>query len=167
MLTENLTEYMSKVTITNKDISEYVNEENGTRYIIPTGHLLAKVDYLELTEKELEQAIDEIKHPDFPNLDEYVTENELVQAIDNIDIPSIDGLASELYVDEAIKNIDIPQQDLTGYATEEYVDNAIGNIEFPDYESVDLTGYAKEVYVDEKIGDINSILATLSNGGAE
>lgn len=56
MLTENLTEYMSKVTITNKDISEYVNEENGTRYIIPTGHLLGKVDYLELTEKELEQA---------------------------------------------------------------------------------------------------------------
>lgn len=56
MLTENLTEYMSKVTITNKDISEYVNEENGTRYIIPTGHLLAKVDYLELTDKEFEQA---------------------------------------------------------------------------------------------------------------
>lgn len=56
MLTENLTEYMQKVHITNKDISEYVNEENGTRYIIPTGHLLAKVDYLELTEKELEQA---------------------------------------------------------------------------------------------------------------
>lgn len=56
MLTENLTDYMQKVTITNKDVSEYVNEENGTRYIIPTGHLLAKVDYLELTEKELEQA---------------------------------------------------------------------------------------------------------------
>lgn len=56
MLTENLTDYMQKVTITNKDVSEYVNEENGTRYIIPTGHLLAKIDYLELTEKELEQA---------------------------------------------------------------------------------------------------------------
>lgn len=56
MLTENLTEYMKNVTITNKDISEYVNNENGTRYIVPTGHLLAKVDYLELTEKELEQA---------------------------------------------------------------------------------------------------------------
>lgn len=56
MLTENLTEYMQKVHITNKDVSEYINEENGTRYIIPTGHLLAKVDYLELTEKELEQA---------------------------------------------------------------------------------------------------------------
>ena len=56
MLTENLTEYMSKVTITNKDISEYVNEENGTRYIIPTGHLLAKVDYLELTKEEYQVA---------------------------------------------------------------------------------------------------------------
>lgn len=56
MLTENLTEYMSKVTITNKDISEYKDEDNGTRYIVPTGQLLGKLDYLELTEKELETA---------------------------------------------------------------------------------------------------------------
>lgn len=56
MITENLTEYMKKVHITNKDISEYVNDENGVRYIIPTGHLLAKVDYYEFTEKELETA---------------------------------------------------------------------------------------------------------------
>ena len=56
MLTENLTEYMKHITITNKDVSEYVNEENGTRYIVPTGQLLGKLDYLELTEKELEQA---------------------------------------------------------------------------------------------------------------
>jgi 5'(3')-deoxyribonucleotidase len=68
MLTENLTEYMQKVHITNKDVSEYINEENGTRYIIPTGHLLAKVDYLELTEKELEQAKYKLlidKHTDY------------------------------------------------------------------------------------------------------
>lgn len=56
MLTENLTEYMSKVTITNKDVSEYKDEDNGTRYIVPTGQLLGKLDYLELTEKELETA---------------------------------------------------------------------------------------------------------------
>ena len=31
----------------------------------------------------------------------------------------------------------------------------------------DVTGYATESYVDEKIGNINSILATLSNGGVE
>ena len=57
MLTEDLTEYMKKVKIKNKDVSEYVDDETGTRYIIPTGHLLAKVDYLELTEKEYEAAI--------------------------------------------------------------------------------------------------------------
>lgn len=57
MITETLTEYMNNVYIKNKDISEYKNNENGTRYIMPTGHLLAKVDYLELTEKEYEAAI--------------------------------------------------------------------------------------------------------------
>ena len=53
MVNEKLTEYMNKVCIKNKDISEYVDEEKGVMYIIPTGQLFPNLQYLELTEDEL------------------------------------------------------------------------------------------------------------------
>lgn len=56
MNNESIIEYMSNITILSKEISEYYNEEAGVRRIVPTSYLLASVDYMELTEQELEQA---------------------------------------------------------------------------------------------------------------
>lgn len=53
---ENLTEYMGKVKIIDKNISEYEDTEKGVKYILPTPHLLARVDYLELTDTEFNKA---------------------------------------------------------------------------------------------------------------
>lgn len=67
MKIENITEYMSKVNIQDKSISEYYDQEKGTKYIIPTTHLLTRVDYLELTESEytkakFEQKVDNLEY---------------------------------------------------------------------------------------------------------
>lgn len=56
MNNENITEYMAHVNVINKDLSEYVNEEKGVKYIIPTPHLIVRIEYKELTESELQQA---------------------------------------------------------------------------------------------------------------
>lgn len=56
MNNESIIEYMDHVKVLSKEISEYYNEEAGVRKIIPTSYLLASVDYIELTESELEQA---------------------------------------------------------------------------------------------------------------
>ncbi len=56
MNNESIIEYMSNIKILSKEISEYYNEEAGVRKIIPTSYLLCSVDYMELTEQELEQA---------------------------------------------------------------------------------------------------------------
>lgn len=56
MNNESIIEYMSNIKILSKEISEYYNEEAGVRKIIPTSYLLCSVDYIELTETELEQA---------------------------------------------------------------------------------------------------------------
>lgn len=53
---ENLTEYMKKIKIIDKNISEYEDTEKGVKYILPTPHLLARVDYLELTDTEFNKA---------------------------------------------------------------------------------------------------------------
>lgn len=53
MVNEKLKDYMEKVSIKNKDISEYVDNEKGIMYIIPTGQLFPNLQYLELTEEEL------------------------------------------------------------------------------------------------------------------
>lgn len=60
---------------------------------------------------------------------EYVTENELNDAINNIDIPDVDltGYATEEYVDDSIANIDVPEPDLSNYYTKEEVDNVVAN----------------------------------------
>ena len=56
MNNESLVEYMSNVRLISKEISEYFNEEKGVRKIIPTSYLLCSLDYMELTEAELEKA---------------------------------------------------------------------------------------------------------------
>jgi len=56
MTNENIIEFMDKVFIASKEISEYYNEEAGVKKIIPTSYLLCNVDYMELTEEELEKA---------------------------------------------------------------------------------------------------------------
>ena len=56
MNNESIIEYMKHVKILSKEISEYYNEETGVRKIIPTSYLICAVDYMELTDTELEQA---------------------------------------------------------------------------------------------------------------
>ena len=56
MNNESIIEYMNNVKILSKEISEYNNEEKGVRKIIPTSYLLCSLDYMELTEGELEKA---------------------------------------------------------------------------------------------------------------
>lgn len=56
MNNESIIEYMEHVKILSKEISEYYNEETGVRKIIPTSYLICGVDYMELTDQELEQA---------------------------------------------------------------------------------------------------------------
>lgn len=56
MNNESIVEYMDKVEVMTKEISEYYNKETGVRKIIPTSYLLCGVDYMELTEEELEKA---------------------------------------------------------------------------------------------------------------
>ena len=56
MNNESIIEYMGHINVLSKEISEYYNEETGVRKIIPTSYLLASVDYMELTDSELEQA---------------------------------------------------------------------------------------------------------------
>ena len=57
MKQENLKEFMERVKIINKEIGEYHNEITGSYFMIPTSYLWCRVDYLELTNKEMEKAI--------------------------------------------------------------------------------------------------------------
>lgn len=67
MFAEKLDEYMKKVSIINKDISKYRDEEKGMCYTIPTGKLFPSLEALELTKQELnkfkfEQKIDNLEY---------------------------------------------------------------------------------------------------------
>lgn len=67
MIDENIQEYMEKVHILNKELAEYVNEETGVKYIIPTAHLLVRIEYIEATKSELDKllfnsAIDKLEY---------------------------------------------------------------------------------------------------------
>lgn len=57
MNTENIKEFMNNIHNINKDLSEYINEETGVKYIVPTPHLLARIEYTEASEKEKEQLL--------------------------------------------------------------------------------------------------------------
>ena len=52
---ENIIEFMDKLTIINKDVSEYKDVEKGIQYIVPTSYVFARCDYLELTNDELKK----------------------------------------------------------------------------------------------------------------
>lgn len=54
---ENLNDFMSKITILNKDISEYFDEEKGVKFLVPNSYIWARVDYYELTNDEMKKAI--------------------------------------------------------------------------------------------------------------
>lgn len=56
MIEERLPEYMEKITIKGKELSEYCDKEKGLMYPLPTASLLCRVDYLELTKEELDKA---------------------------------------------------------------------------------------------------------------
>lgn len=56
MIEENLTDFMSKVDVVNKEIAIYKNDDKGLTYPLGTPSLLCRVDYLELTKEELEKA---------------------------------------------------------------------------------------------------------------
>lgn len=55
MVNEDLKTFMDHLTIINKEISEYKNEETGVRYVVPNGYVLARCDYLELTNEEVKK----------------------------------------------------------------------------------------------------------------
>ena len=67
MKIDNIEKYMSKVNVIDKNLSEYYDSEEGVRYIIPTPHLITRVDYLELTDGEFtkakfEQKVDNLEY---------------------------------------------------------------------------------------------------------
>ena len=54
---ENLEQFMDKITILNKDLSEYYDKEKGVKYLVPNSYIWTRVDYYELTNNELKKAI--------------------------------------------------------------------------------------------------------------
>lgn len=86
MNNESIEEYMNHVKVLSKEISEYYNEEVGVKKIIPTSYLLCAVDYMELTDDELEKAkfnqmidkevIFNTKMVDRPKIKYEITKNE-------------------------------------------------------------------------------------------
>lgn len=57
MKIENLEEFMEHVNVLNKEICEYVDEEKGIKYLIPSSYVWARCDYLELTNDELKKEV--------------------------------------------------------------------------------------------------------------
>lgn len=63
----NLTKFMDHITLINKDISKYENNEKGVVFYCNTVQLLTKVENLELSKEEyqvkkFEQAIDDLEY---------------------------------------------------------------------------------------------------------
>lgn len=55
MINETLTEYMKKIDFVNKSMVLYKDEEKGLIYPLSPAHLLARVDYLELSKEDLKK----------------------------------------------------------------------------------------------------------------
>ena len=64
MIQETLEEFMNNVEIKCRDVAIYKNEEKGLTYPLALGHLLCRVDYLELSKEEVKKAIFEQKIDD-------------------------------------------------------------------------------------------------------
>lgn len=132
----DLTPYAKKDEIPN--VSEFVTAEYVAQKIAEAELADKEVDLSSYstkteTDEKIADAINAL------GLTQYITEEELEQALNEIQIPSTDGLATEEYVQEQIAQISIPSTE--GLATEQYVDEAIAAIEHP---TVDLTPYAKK-----------------------
>ena len=57
---ENITDFMKKVSIIDKNLSQYKDEEKGISFYINTVNLLTRVDYLEVgTEKSVKLKVSE------------------------------------------------------------------------------------------------------------
>lgn len=87
---------------------------------------------------------------DFPILDltNYITREQLSEALLGIKIPDINNFATKDELAQAIKSIALP--DLTSYATKEYVAQKIAEVQIPDKE-VDLSAYYTKTEVDTKL----------------
>lgn len=53
---DNIIEFMSKVEFVNKEIAIYKDEEKGIMFPLNLGHMLIRVDYMELEKQEYEIA---------------------------------------------------------------------------------------------------------------
>ena len=98
-----------------------------------------------VTQEELQEAIDNIEHP-VVDLSEYAKKDEL---------PSITGLATEQFVQDKIGEIEFPSTDLTGYATEEYVRQKIAEAQMSGDVEVDLSDYYTKTEIDSKFDNID------------
>lgn len=54
---EDLKTFMSKITILNKDLSEYYDKEKGVKFLVPNSYIWTRLDYFEYTNQELKKAI--------------------------------------------------------------------------------------------------------------
>ena len=54
---EDLKTFMSKITIINKDLSEYCDKEKGIKFLVPNSYIWTRADYYEYTNQELKKAI--------------------------------------------------------------------------------------------------------------
>lgn len=176
---EDIKEAISQIEIPEVDLSEYAKKDElpSTVGLATEEFVQKKIAEAELSDKEVdlssyytkteadEKIVNAINELGLPN---YVTEEELQQALNEIQIPSIDDLASEEYVQEQIAQIQIPS--VEGLATEQYVDESVAAIDLSKYATKDeipnTEGFATEEYVKTRISNlINSAPETLDTLG--
>lgn len=106
------------------------------------------------TKSEVDAAIASIKLPDWSGFlteipEEYVTEEELAEAIAALELPAVDltSYATKDFVEELVKAIEYPNVDLTDYVKREELNNFI--TEIPEYyiteEELEAKGYLTEI----------------------
>ena len=105
--------------------------------------------------EQLEEAIGNIEIPEVPSLNGYATEEYVAQKIAEAELADKDIDLSVYYtkteVNEMLDNIEHPTVDLSDFATKEQVAEAINNIEHP---VVDLSGLATEDFVTNALNQI-------------
>ena len=99
------------------------------------------------TEEYVKAEIANIKFP-IPNLTNYVTREQLSEALLGIKIPDVSNFATKEELTEAIKSIVLP--DLSSYATKEFVTQKIAEVQISGGE-IDLSAYYTKTEVDTKI----------------
>ena len=99
------------------------------------------------TEEYVKAEIANIKFP-IPNLTNYVTREQLSEALLGIKIPDVSNFATKEELAQAIKSIVLP--DLSPYATKEFVVQKIAEVQISGGE-IDLSAYYTKPEVDTKI----------------